>query len=91
MSNWKHTTAGSIPKCSIVGIDLFDDEQEGYVSIYQRYEDGTRFPARTVSTADQKHYLNVMLAWLGTGMQNFDYRKNPCDLPEITQRLERKS
>jgi hypothetical protein len=78
-NQWKHTTATHHQGCDKYdGIDLFDDEDEGHVSIYVRFTDGTRFPARTVclDTPDDPGHAQIVLgAWAQRG-QVHDYRSN---------------
>ena len=74
--NWKHATREWADNEKPVGCDLFDDEQHGFVTIYQRFADGTRIGARSVKKCfDHEHYTNVMCAWLKDGV-NYDYRKS---------------
>ena len=74
-SEWKHTTTlDSRGHGDPVGVDLFDDEQTGFVSIYQRFTDGTRFPARTVNLSNAAHAEVVILAWMARG-EVADYRQ----------------
>lgn len=76
---WKHTTARHAYGDS-VGVDLFDDELnvagEPTVSVYVRFQDGTRFPARTI-TPGADNYESCLLAWCAKGEVN-DYRTNKC-------------
>ena len=74
----RHTTS----KCSTshgepIGIDLFDDEFTDefgpQTSIYLRHADGTRWPARSVSMCEAKHYQSVIGSWATRGDVN-DYR-----------------
>lgn len=73
--NWKHQTAEqSVGNGPTVGVDLFDDEYEGQVSIYTRFANGTRWPARTLlKSAD--HFDEVLAAWTKGDVN--DYRSNP--------------
>ena len=74
-SEWKHTTTlDNRGHGEPVGVDLFDDEQNGFVSIYQRFADGTRFPARTVNLSNAAHAEVVILAWMARG-EVADYRQ----------------
>lgn len=85
----KHTTAKEYYQrdkkgllIPLVGVDFFDDEEPGMVTIYVRYADGTRWPARTVNMAVPKHAEDVLLAWSAKsydGSPNdslHDYRQN---------------
>lgn len=61
---WKHQTTDHPNKQGQpVGIDLFDDEHEGYTTVYERFDDGTLFPARTVDMSKPKHAKSVLDAW----------------------------
>lgn len=74
-SEWKHTTTtNSRSHGEPVGIDLFDDEHPNMVSIYQRFGDGTRFPARTVNLDKREEAIAVLGAWMLKGKVN-DYRQ----------------
>lgn len=81
MSDWKHTTALTVHGDGkpAAGIDLFDDEvnAEGKptVSIYMRFSDGTRWPARTI-TPGASNFHECLTAWTLDGGVN-DYRKKP--------------
>lgn len=72
--DWKHTTTlDSGRHGEPVGIDLFDDEEPGMVSIYVRHADGTRNPARSVNMTKEEHAANVLGAWSLKGTVH-DYR-----------------
>jgi len=71
---WKHqTTKDSRRHGDPVGVDLFDDEQEGMTTIYVRHADGTRYPARDVFMGKPEHAKSVLEAWQTRGPTN-DYR-----------------
>ena len=62
--NQKHkTTDDSRSHGQPVGIDLFDDEVEGFTSIYERFDNGLLYPARTVFMNSRKHAKSVLDAW----------------------------
>ncbi len=77
---WKHTTAKDAfgDMGATAGVDLFDDELndagEPTVSVYVRFNDGTRFPARTI-TPGNDGYESCLAAWCARGPVN-DYRTN---------------
>jgi hypothetical protein len=78
-NEWKHTTAKDAYN-DPVGVDFFDDEQDGFVSIYLRDANGKRFPARTVDMSKKEHAKEVLLAWMERGPLH-DYRRpEPGDL-----------
>ena len=73
-SEWKHsTTTCVLSHGDEVGVDLFDDEVEGQVSIYLRFANGKRFPARTVEMSEVEHARRVLGGWAKRGPVN-DYR-----------------
>lgn len=69
---WKHTTTDNILQ-DRAGIDLFNDEQPGYTTIYYRMANGTRCPGRSVIMADSDHAASVLGSWC-TGQAVNDYR-----------------
>jgi len=69
---WKHKTSDIMLK-QVEGVDLFDDEEEGFVSIYERFTDGSRWPARTVNMAEKEQAEDVIAAW-GEKGEVRDYR-----------------
>jgi len=70
---WKHTTAASHQGVdNYAGIDVFDDEEDGHVSIYVRFKDGTRWPARTVSLNARQ----IIKAWTEHKGPLNDYRRD---------------
>lgn len=72
---WKHTTATRLDmENDAVGVDLFDDEQPGFVSIYIRFPSGGRWPARTVNMSNPEHAQSVLEAWSKRGPVN-DFRR----------------
>ena len=77
-SQWLNTTAPDLLtyKQKIAGIDLFDEVHNGEVqtAIYQRFADGKRWPARTVSRGDRQRHDDIVLAWSRKGTVN-DYRE----------------
>lgn len=70
---WKHTTAKSIFEAEDDGIDLFDDEQPGHVTIYKRLKNGNRWPCRSVCLENYDHATSVLGAWVFNRKVN-DYR-----------------
>jgi len=75
----QHTTAPTFLGYSqeIVGIDLFDEQVNGenQTVIYQRFADGKRWPARTVTRKNPEHYTSVIDAWSRRGTVH-DHRTN---------------
>lgn len=69
---WKHSTTASVFKTR-AGIDLFDDEQPGFTTIYIRYDDGTRCSARSVDMSDAVHADTCLRAWCA-GQSVNDFR-----------------
>ena len=79
------------------GLDLFDEVTAGITltAIYIRYEDGTRWPARTVNVTDPVtplHPQDVLNAWADRFLNNGgkkrvqggiirDYRNKPTIIP----------
>ncbi len=73
-SSWKHTSSPVVQASeNVAGIDLFDDEDAGQFSIYLRYKDGTRSPARTVMIGTPEAY-SILRAWQVRGPVS-DYRQ----------------
>ena len=66
-NEWKHTTAANCHQ-QPVAIEFFDDEQPGFVSIYERYADGTRWPCRSVNLSAD-HAESVLGAWAVRGAE----------------------
>lgn len=61
---WKHTTTlDSRRHGEPVGIEFYDDERPGFVSIYEIFADGTRFPCRTVNLENHEHAKSILDAW----------------------------
>ena len=74
---WKHRTAGFHQGVdNYAGIDLYDDEEEGHVSIYVRFTDGTRWPARTVSLNNAELARQIITAWAERRGPMNDFRRN---------------
>lgn len=74
---WKHRTAAYHQGVDgYAGIDLFDDEEDGHASIYVRFKDGTRWPARTVSMDDAKRARQIIKAWTEHKGPMNDFRRN---------------
>jgi hypothetical protein len=74
---WKHITAAFYQGVdNYAGIDLYDDEEDGHVSIYVRFKDGTRWPARTVSLKDAAQARQIITAWAERRGPLNDYRRN---------------
>ena len=83
-TKWKHTV-GVRPMTNPIGIDLFDDEDEGQFSIYLRFADGSRLPARTVSLDPPAHAASVLAAWISHHGPVNDYRINKMPaVPDTT-------
>ena len=73
-TDWKHqTTNNSRAHGEPVGVDLFDDERDGFTTIYVRHADGTRYPARDVAMSKPAHAKSVIEAWQTRG-DTHDYR-----------------
>lgn len=69
-AKWKHTTAPNIyavRECE-QKIEVFDDEEPGFVSLYITDGKGLRFPARTVSMNRPEHFISVLSAWAARGV-----------------------
>ena len=71
-SDWKYTTS-EFKIEENTGIDLFDDEYPNQISIYIRYKDGTRFPARTIEKGTE--FTDKILGSWCINKKVIDYRK----------------
>jgi len=79
---WKHTTATSIVG-ERVGVDLFDDEQPGMVTVYVRYADGTRTPGRDITMPGGEKCLAAWCRDYGGKVRDYRANKNPPVPPGI--------
>jgi len=70
-TTWKHDTTDDILQAR-AGIDLFDDENPGHVTVYIRYVDGSRAGARDIWLAGP-NAERCLAAWCATGVVR-DYR-----------------
>lgn len=69
---WKHETTDDILQAR-AGIDLFDDEAPGMITIYIRYADGSRAAVRDIK-ADHPSADRCLAAWCN-GQFVKDYRE----------------
>ena len=82
---FRHVTATDCHQ-EPVGYDFFDDDREGYTSIYERYSDGTRWPCRMVEMHCD-HAESCLNSWATKCLpeDNYDYRemKHPRPEPDL--------
>lgn len=60
---WEHKTSKVCRPHDPVGLDFFY-EPNGFVAIYERYKDGTRWPCRNVNLENITHAHSVINSWL---------------------------
>jgi hypothetical protein len=71
--HWKRATAkNSIGHGEQIGVDLFDDERPGVVTVYKRMADGALVGCRDITIAWDK-FQETLDAWTN-GTQVFDHR-----------------
>jgi hypothetical protein len=82
---WKHGTLNLsvCPQEPRIGIDLFDDEQRGFITIYVRLPNGKRTPARSIiaTRQHQKHAQTCLNAWASCHPIVNDYRRDRSIMP----------
>lgn len=80
-ARWKHQTAEKSPTTEPIGVDFFDDEETGFVTVYLRFPDGSLWPARTVNARLKKHAKSVLDSWANNPRWGagglIDHRKVP--------------